>query len=618
MKKIPGYADPRITRLLNLNLTLILVGVIVLMAGRIAAAQSAVTVKVDGVEASGFPRVTAHATIIDESGLPILGLTADRFELVEDGQASFPPDTVETIKNDKAAVSVLILIDLGGTMNGKPLQAAKESTAKFLEKLLNEGNDPDKAAFIGFGRNVDIKAVTLTEGAREVPFTNDMGRLLNVVNFLEVEQGTGTPLYDAVYRAIKIMAQESGRRAIIVMTDGSDVGSALKEDDPIDEARRQHIPVFPIGLSNTRLDKTYLNRLAELTGGQYQEAPTPDELGQKFDEVLAQIKIQYRLTYQSRLHVDGQYHSLLLRVTTNRGQGFDEAKFQLIQAAAPSPPAPTSAPQPLATPPIAKGETGMLDGIMTWIGQNTLLAIGIIGAALLLLLMLIVFVILLIRRRSAQPEPAWGESSAYPPAPAWPSGATSPRVDYPQPGAAGGVGLPTSAAPLGGLGPSSTEAGTQIASGAPPTSSPFGVPPAAPPIAPPPAERPAPKPAAPEAPAGGGTVVIQRGPKPKLLGMLVDRKQSSRRYDIEKTTTLGRAPGNTIVLDHPTVSRQHATIKLEGGEFRLYDLGSANGTFVGDQASGAGKRLREPVTLVDGMLVRFGELEFTFKRVSLE
>jgi pSer/pThr/pTyr-binding forkhead associated (FHA) protein len=42
-----------------------------------------------------------------------------------------------------------------------------------------------------------------------------------------------------------------------------------------------------------------------------------------------------------------------------------------------------------------------------------------------------------------------------------------------------------------------------------------------------------------------------------------------------------------------------------------YDLGSANGAFVKDQ------RVRDPIVLQDGMIVRFGEVEFIFKRVSL-
>jgi pSer/pThr/pTyr-binding forkhead associated (FHA) protein len=137
------------------------------------------------------------------------------------------------------------------------------------------------------------------------------------------------------------------------------------------------------------------------------------------------------------------------------------------------------------------------------------------------------------------------------------------------------------------------------------------------PVSPPPAPfQPSAKPGDAERPVtpptSGGTVIIQRGPKLKVLGMLVNKKDTSRRFDIDRpSVTLGRAPGNDFVVEHATVSRQHATIKIEGEDLRLYDLGSANGTFVND------KRVREPVTLQDGDAVRLGEAEFIFKRVVL-
>ncbi len=97
-----------------------------------------------------------------------------------------------------------------------------------------------------------------------------------------------------------------------------------------------------------------------------------------------------------------------------------------------------------------------------------------------------------------------------------------------------------------------------------------------------------------------------------LMALLIDRAHPERRFDIAKRTiTIGRAHGCDIVIDHPTVSRQHASIKLEGEQFRLFDLGSSNGTFLDDQ------RVRDPLVLEDGALVRFGAVEFVFKVVSL-
>lgn len=47
-----------------------------------------------------------------------------------------------------------------------------------------------------------------------------------------------------------------------------------------------------------------------------------------------------------------------------------------------------------------------------------------------------------------------------------------------------------------------------------------------------------------------------------------------------ETVTIGRDPGATLVLDHGTISRQHAEITCDGGSYLLRDLGSKNGTFV--------------------------------------
>jgi len=113
-------------------------------------------------------------------------------------------------------------------------------------------------------------------------------------------------------------------------------------------------------------------------------------------------------------------------------------------------------------------------------------------------------------------------------------------------------------------------------------------------------------------PTSGDTVIIRRGPKLKVLGMLMDKKASWWHFDIDQpTVTIGRAPGNNFVVEHATVSRQHAVIKIEGEHLRLYDLGSTNGAFVN------GKRVREPVALEDGDVVRLGEVEFIFKRIVL-
>jgi hypothetical protein len=108
-------------------------------------------------------------------------------------------------------------------------------------------------------------------------------------------------------------------------------------------------------------------------------------------------------------------------------------------------------------------------------------------------------------------------------------------------------------------------------------------------------------------PAAGGTRIIERAPK--HLAMLVDKSRPDRKYDLKGTTNVGRSQDNQIILDDPTVSRQHAWVKVEGEDFLVFDIGSANGTFVNDQPVEAPRRLE------NGDVVRFGEVAFVFTKV---
>ncbi len=71
---------------------------------------------------------------------------------------------------------------------------------------------------------------------------------------------------------------------------------------------------------------------------------------------------------------------------------------------------------------------------------------------------------------------------------------------------------------------------------------------------------------------------------------------------------MGRDPANDMVLDHPVVSRFHARLYLENGQWFIVDLASANGTYVNN------RRLepRKPFPLATGALIRIGPYSSTF------
>jgi len=69
--------------------------------------------------------------------------------------------------------------------------------------------------------------------------------------------------------------------------------------------------------------------------------------------------------------------------------------------------------------------------------------------------------------------------------------------------------------------------------------------------------------------------------------------------------TIGRVPGNTVVIDNPAVSSQHARVIVEGGQYVVEDLGSTNGTFVKEQA------IKKHI-LQEGDVIRVGKHTLTF------
>jgi Inner membrane component of T3SS, cytoplasmic domain len=69
---------------------------------------------------------------------------------------------------------------------------------------------------------------------------------------------------------------------------------------------------------------------------------------------------------------------------------------------------------------------------------------------------------------------------------------------------------------------------------------------------------------------------------------------------------LGTAADCDVVLTDKKISRKHATIRYEGGEFQIADLDSSNGTFVNDEKV-------QKHDLIDNDILKLGDIEFEFK-----
>jgi hypothetical protein len=122
------------------------------------------------------------------------------------------------------------------------------------------------------------------------------------------------------------------------------------------------------------------------------------------------------------------------------------------------------------------------------------------------------------------------------------------------------------------------------------------------------------------------TMIISERPVPVFAWLVQvdgpDRGAIGRVHTLRPdTTTIGRAGSNAIALRDDTVSAQHARVRIEAREdadpaFVLYDMGSRNGTFVGDRQSykdDENKKYRHE--LQDGDFLLVGETTLAFKKL---
>jgi pSer/pThr/pTyr-binding forkhead associated (FHA) protein len=131
-------------------------------------------------------------------------------------------------------------------------------------------------------------------------------------------------------------------------------------------------------------------------------------------------------------------------------------------------------------------------------------------------------------------------------------------------------------------------------------------------------------------PGGQATMIMPTGPRPEpsfawlvTVSGVSNNPYIGQPFPIKSagTTTIGRVPGNDILVPDPACSSQHAKVRSEPDEegkqaFVIYDLASTNGLYVGSKADYKEESSRKyRHALHDGDYVLIGETTLVFKQV---
>jgi VWFA-related protein len=239
--------------------------------------------------------VNLFASVRDKHKAVVHGLKMDDFQLFEDGQAQEITNFSEELK---LPLTLGLLLDTSGSERFM-LSAEKDAASRFLERVMTKG---DLTMVMSFDLDVDLLA----------DFTDDHARLNRAINRAEINVGgggivegplpqtrpLGTNFYDAVYLAShEKLADEAGRKAIVVLTDAEDQGSKVNLQDAIEAAQRTDTVIYVLLISADGGDQAVAKKLTDETGGRTFVVRNDKDLKQAFDQLFDEMRSQYTLGY---------------------------------------------------------------------------------------------------------------------------------------------------------------------------------------------------------------------------------------------------------------------------------------------------------------------------------
>lgn len=241
---------------------------------------------INQVDPDACPLVEAIVSVTDNTGKPVADLTRANFTLSENGVPQ-GVDVAQAQVTD-SAIAVALILDDSGSLSAVDVENIKIASRQFVDLL----GPRDKVAVYHFST-----FVTLVQD-----YTSDKNLAKAAINALG--GGGSTSLYDAIIEGANHSTAVSGRRALVVMTDGMNNEGTTDVRIPIQAAQAAAVPVFTIGFGS--VDVPILDRIAQETGGRFFLGASSADLQAILQAIGRTFDNQYLLTWVSRFISGGQ------------------------------------------------------------------------------------------------------------------------------------------------------------------------------------------------------------------------------------------------------------------------------------------------------------------------
>ncbi len=269
-------------------------------------------------------------TVKDKNGNLVPHLTKSDCNVLED---KVPQTLKNFVAETDQPLTLGILLDTSGSQY-RVLPLEQDAGSQFLDRVLRT---KDEAFLVSFDVNVDLLQ-DYTNNPRELAHAmnkaqindaggNGAGGIPGLGGGPVPTQGDpkGTLLYDAVYLAsTEKLNQETGRKAIIILTDGEDEGSKTKIGDAIAAAQRNNVIVYVILIADRAMywsqgmaytGYSAAKRIAEETGGRIIDVGNNgDKLRAAFEQIEDELRTQYVASYSStNKKLDGTFRHIAVQ-----------------------------------------------------------------------------------------------------------------------------------------------------------------------------------------------------------------------------------------------------------------------------------------------------------------
>ena len=242
--------------------------------------------------------VQVTVTVTNDRGEFVAGLPQSAFHVLEDGK----PQTITYFASEDVPLELVVAVDVSGSM-ATAMPKLKEAVKAFLGAVPAE----NRLSLLGFNDTV----FALTRRPTDPP--EERMRAVD-----RLAPWGATALYDVIVRGIDMLGARTGRKALIVFSDGEDQGSHVTLDQVEQRLQASDVTLYMIGqgrgLTVDRLKKV-MERLSTPSGGRVFAMASVDQLSSAFDTLLEELSHQYLIGYPPPGDVrDGKFHEIKVRV----------------------------------------------------------------------------------------------------------------------------------------------------------------------------------------------------------------------------------------------------------------------------------------------------------------